>query len=158
MNKLIYLGKSILDISKTLMYEFWYGYIKPKYQDKAKLCYIDTGSFAIYIKTEYFHKDIANDIKKWFDTSNYSIYDNRPHPISENKKIIGLFKDELGGKIIKVFVGPGVKTWSYLMDDHSEHKRVKRTKTNVIKKRLMFKNYIDCLFNDKTILKSQQRF
>ena len=79
-NKPIYLGMSILDISKTLMYEFWY-YIKPKYQDKAKLCYMDTGSFVIYIKTEDLNKDIANDVEEWFDTSNYSKDDNRSLPI-----------------------------------------------------------------------------
>ena len=62
MNKPIYLGMSILDISKTLMYEFWYDYIKPKYQDKAKLCYMDTDSFVIHIKTEDFYEDIANDV------------------------------------------------------------------------------------------------
>ena len=69
MNKPIYLGMSILDISKTLMYEFWYDYIKPKYQDKAKLCYMDTDSFIIHIKTEDFYEDIADDVKKWFGTS-----------------------------------------------------------------------------------------
>ena len=63
MNKPIYLGMSILDISKTLMYEFSYDYIEPKYQDKAKLCYMDTGSFVIHIKTEDFYEGIANDVK-----------------------------------------------------------------------------------------------
>ena len=72
MNKLVYLGMSIWDISKMLMYELWYDYIKPKYQDKAKLCYMDTDSFIIHIKTEVFYKDIANDVEKWFDTSYYS--------------------------------------------------------------------------------------
>ena len=68
MNKPIYIGASILDISKTLMYEFWYDYLKPKYNDKVKLCYMDTDSFIIIIiKTE----DIANDVERWFDTSNY---------------------------------------------------------------------------------------
>ena len=71
MNKPAYLGMSILDISKTLMYEFWYDYIKPKYKDKAKLCYTDTNSFIIHIKTEDFFKDIGNNVKKWIDTSNY---------------------------------------------------------------------------------------
>ena len=94
MNKPIYLGMSMLDISKTLMYEFWYDYIKPKYQDKVKLCYMDTDSFVIYITTEDFYKGIANDVKKWFNTRNYSKGDNRPLPIGANKKIIGLFKDE----------------------------------------------------------------
>ena len=101
MNKPIYLGMSILDISKTLMYEFWYDYIKPKYQDKAKLCYTDTDSFIIHIKTEDFYEDIANDVEKWFDTSNCHESDKRLLPIGKNKKEIGLFKDELEGKIIK---------------------------------------------------------
>ena len=86
MTKPLYLGMSILDISKTLMYEFWYDYIKPKYQDRAKLCYMDTDSFVIYIKTEDFYKDIADDVKKWFGTSNYSKDDNRPLLIGWNKK------------------------------------------------------------------------
>ena len=156
MNKPIYLGMSILDISKTLMYEFWYDCIKPKYQDKAELCYMDTGSFAIHIKTEDFYEDIANDVEEWFDTSNYD--DNGPLPTGKNKKVIGLFKDELGGKIMKEFVGLRAKTYSYLMDDDSEHKKAKGTKKCVIKRRLIFENYTDCLFNDKNILKSQQRF
>ena len=106
MNKPIYLGMSILDISNTLTYEFWYDYIKPKYQDKAKLCYMDTDSFVIHIKTEDFYEDIANDVEKWFDSSNYDECnsvenDKRPLPIGKNKKIIGLFKDELGGEIMK---------------------------------------------------------
>ena len=70
-NKPICLDMSILDIGKTQMYELWYDYIKPKYQDKAKLCYMDTESFIIYIKTKDFYKDIVNDVEKWFDTSNY---------------------------------------------------------------------------------------
>ena len=77
-NKPIYLGMSILDISKTLMYEFWYDYIKPKYQDKAKLCYMDTDSFVIHIKTEDFYEDIAYDVEKWSDTSNDEV--DRPLP------------------------------------------------------------------------------
>ena len=103
MNKPIYLGMSILDISKTLMYEFWYDYIKPKYQDRAKLCYMDTDSFVIHIETEDFHKDIDDDVEKWFDTSNCSKDDDRRLRIGSNKKVIGVFKDELGGKIMKEF-------------------------------------------------------
>ena len=101
MNKSIYLDMSILDISKTLMYEFWYDYIKPKYQDRAKLCYMGTDSFIIHIKTEDFYKEIANDVEKWFETSNYGKDDNRPFPIDKNKKKIAFFKDESGRKIIK---------------------------------------------------------
>ena len=98
MNKPIYLGLSILEISKILMYEFWYDYIKPKYDDNVKLCYMDTDSFIIYIKTEDFYKDIANDVEKRFDTSNYVV--DRPLPTGKNKKVIGLIKDELGGRIM----------------------------------------------------------
>ena len=101
MNKPIYLGMSILDISKTLMYEFWYDYVKPKYQNRANLCYMGTDSFIIHIKTEDFYKEIANDVEKWFETSNYGKDDNRPFPIDKNKKKIAFFKDESGGKIIK---------------------------------------------------------
>ena len=64
MNKPVYLGMSILHISKTLMYEFWYDYIKPKYHKNAKLCYMDTSSFVIYIKTEHFYKYTANDVER----------------------------------------------------------------------------------------------
>ena len=72
MNKPVHLGMQILDISKILMYEFWYDYIKPKYQDKAKVCYMDNDSFVILIKAAYFQKDISNGVEKWFDASNYS--------------------------------------------------------------------------------------
>ena len=122
MNKPIYLGMSILDISKTLMYEFWYDYIKPKYQDKAKLCYMDTDSFIIHIKTEDFYKDIANGVEKWFDTSNYDENDKTMLPIGKNKKVISLFKDELEVKIMTEFVGLRAKTYGYLMVNDSEHK------------------------------------
>ena len=101
MNKPVYLGMSILDISKTLMYEFWCDYIKPKYGDRAKLCYTDTESFVIHIITEYFYEDIADNVESWFDTSNYDENDKRPLPIGKNKRVIGLFKDHLGRKIMK---------------------------------------------------------
>ena len=158
MNKLIYLGMAILDISKTLMYEFWYDYVKPKYQDKAKLCYTDNDSFNFHIKTEDFYKDITNDVEKWFNTSNYNESDKRLLPVGKNKKVICLFKDELGGKIMTEFVELRAKTYSYLMDDDSEHKKAKGAKKCVIKRDLMFKNDKDLKFNKKTILKSQQRF
>ena len=98
MNKSVYLGLSILEISKTLMDEFWYDYLKPKYGDNVKLCYMDTDSFIMHIKTEDIYKDIANDVEKRYATSNYEV--NRPLPTAKNKKLIGLMKDELGGKIM----------------------------------------------------------
>ena len=103
MKKPLYLGMTILDISKILMYKFWYDYIKPKYGDRAKLCYTDTDSFIIHIFTEDFFEDIADDVERWFDTSNYVDNDKRPLPIGRNKKVYGFFKDELEGKIMKEF-------------------------------------------------------
>ena len=102
MNKPIYLGLSILEISKLLMYEFWCDYMKPKYGDNVKLCYMDTDSLIMNIKTEYFYKNIANDVEKRFAISNYEV--DRPLPTGKNKKIIGLMKDELEGRVITEFV------------------------------------------------------
>ena len=99
------------------MYEFWYDYIKPKYRDKAKLCYMDTDNFVSNNFTKDFFQDIANDVERWFDTSNYDKNDKRPLRIGMNKKVIGLFKDELGGKIMKEFCVLRAKTYAYLMDD-----------------------------------------
>ena len=158
MDKPLYLGMSILDISKTLMYEFWYDYIKLKYGDRAKLCYTDTDSFVIHIITEDFFEDISDDVERWFDTSNYDENDKRPLPIGKNKKVPGLFKDELGGKLIKEICALRAKTSSYLGDDGSEIKKAKGTKTIIIKRRLMFENYKYCLFNYTIILRSQLRF
>ena len=87
MNKPIYLGMSILDISKTLMYKFLYDYIKLKYEDRSKLCYTDTDSFIIHIITEDFYKDISDDVKIWFDTSNFDENDKRPLPIGISESI-----------------------------------------------------------------------
>ena len=158
MNKPIYLGMSILDISKTLMYDFWYDYVRPKYKDKAKLCYMDTDNFVINTFTEDFFKDISNDVERWFDTSNFDENDKRSLQIGVNKKVMGMFKDELRGKIMKEFSALRAKTSTYLMDDHSEKKKGKGIKRCVIKRKLMFESYKDSLFNNKTILKSQLRF
>ena len=125
MNKPIYLGQAILDISKTPMYEFWYDYIKAKYGEKTRLCYLDTDSFIIHTKTEDFYKDIANDVEKWFDTNNYDENNKRPLPIGINKNVIGEFKGELGGKIMKEFVALTAKAYTYFMEDGGEHKKAK---------------------------------
>ena len=103
MNKPVYLGMSILDISKKLMYKFWYDYTKPKYEDRAKLRYTNTDSFIIHIITKDFLVDISDDVERWFDTPNYDENDKRSLLIGKNKKVIRLFKDELGGKAIKEF-------------------------------------------------------
>ena len=132
MNKPIYLGLSLLEISKTLMYEFWYDYMKPKYNDNVRLCYMDTDSFIMHIKNNDFYKDIASDVENRFDTSNYEV--NRPLPTGKNKKVIGLMKDELGGKIITEFVTLRPKTYSFLTDYGKEDKKAKGTKKCIIKR------------------------
>ena len=133
MNKPIYLGLSILEISKLLMYEFWYDYMKPKYGDNVKLCYMDTDSFMMNIKTEDFYKNIATDVEKKFDISNYEC--DRPFPTGKNKKVM---KDELGGRVITEFVALRPKTYSYLTDDCKEDKKAKGTKKCVIKRMIKF--------------------
>ena len=138
------------------MHEFCNDYIKPKYGDNVKLCYMDTDSFIMHIKTEDFYKDIANDIEKRFDTSNYEV--NRPLPTGRNKEVIGLMNDGLGGKIMTEFVASRRKTYSYLTDDCKEDKKAKGTKKCVIKRRLKLSDYKYCLLNNEIILKSQQRF
>ena len=132
MNKLVCLGMSVLDISKTLMYEFWYDYIKPKHQNNAKLCYMDTDSFIIHIKTENVYEGFADEAGKRFDTSNYEV--DRPLPKGINKKVIGWMKDGLGEKIITEFVALRPKACSYLIDDGNEYKKAKETKKYVIKR------------------------
>ena len=119
---------------------------------------MDTDSFLIHIFTEDFFEDISNDVEKWFDTSNYDKNDKRPLPIGKNKKVPGLFKDELGGKIITEVVAIRPKTYAYLTDDDNEHKKAKGTRKCIIKRKIRFKNQTDSLFENKTILRSQLRF
>ena len=120
MNKPMYLGQAILDISKTLMYEFWYDSIRPKYVDNARLCYTDTDSFIMHIKTDDFYKDINNDVDKWLCTSNYDKNHNRPLETGKNKKVLGKFKDEIGGKIMTKVCGLRAKTYSFLIDEYTD--------------------------------------
>ena len=121
MNKPIYLGLSILEISKISMYEFWYDYMKPKYNDNVRLC------FVMSIKTNDFYKGIARDVYNMFDTSNYGV--NRPLPIGKNKKVIGLMKDELAGEIIKEFIALRPKNYSYLTDNDKIEQKLKEQKS-----------------------------
>ena len=139
MKKPIYLGLSILEISKILLYEFWYDYMKPKYNDNIRLCYMDTDSSIMNIKTNDFYKDNSGDVDNRFDTSNYEV--KRPLPVGKNKKFIGLMKDELGGEIIMEFIALRPKTYSYLTDNDKIDKKAKGTKKCVIKKMIKFDNY-----------------
>ena len=123
MNKPLYLGQAILDYSKMLMYEFWYDYLRPMYGDKIELCYMDTDSFIIYVETEDIYKDISNHVNKWFDTSNFSKDINRPLEKGKIEKIIGKFKDELGGLIMSEFCARRPKTYAFLIDEINDYEK-----------------------------------
>ena len=159
-NKPVYLGMCILDISKTTMYEFHYNYIKPKYNDKARLLFTDTDSLAYEIETEDFYKDISPDVEAMFDTSNF---DPSGHPsdipVGKNKKVIGMFKDEAGGKIIEEFVGLRAKLYAYKMfENQKEEKKCKGVKKSVIKKTITFDDYKKCLFSGERQYRQMMAF
>ena len=118
----IYVGLCILDLCKTLMFDFHYNYIAKKYGGKQKLLFTDTDSLAYEIKTEDFYQDISSDVEEKFDTSNYA--KNHPSGIKTgcNKKVIGMMKDECGGKQISEFVGLRAKMYSYRLDKKEEKK------------------------------------
>ena len=155
-DKPIYLGMCILDLSKTLMYDFHYNYIKQKYGDKAKLFFTDTDSLMYEIQTEDFYKDISEDVKHRFDTSDYP--PNHPSGIPSGfyKKVIGMFKDEPGGEVIDEFVGLRAKLYSYKMFEGEESKKCKGVKKSVVKKSIAHEYYKKCLFYGKrTITKDE---
>ena len=155
MNKPVYLGMSILDLSKNLMYDFYYNYIKPKYGNKVKLLFTDTDSFLFEIQTEDFYKDIAGDVRDRFDTSDYPEGHPSGIPTGINKKVLGMFKDEAAGKVIKEFVGLRAKLYSYKMDEGKENKRCKGIKKAVVKKSISHEDYKTCLTTGKEQLRRQ---
>ena len=148
-DKPVYLGMCILDLSKTLMYDFHYNYIKKKYGDKAKLLFTDTDSLMYEIKTEDFYKDISGDVKDKFDTSDYPPNHPSGMPTGCNKKVLGMFKDEAGGKIIDEFVGLRAKLYSYKMFEGKESKKCKGVKKSVVKESITHEDYKNCLFIGK---------
>ena len=154
-DKPVYLGMCILDLSKTLMYDFHYSYIKQKYGDKAKLLLTDTDSLMYEIQTEDFYKDISGDVKDRFDTSGYP--SDHPSGISSgfNKKVLGMFKDEVNGDIIDEFVGLRAKLYSYKMFDGKESKKCKGVKKSVVKKSITHEDYKTCLTTGKEQLRKQ---
>ena len=156
MNKPVYLGMCILDLSKTIMYDFHYNYIKSKYGDKAKLLFSDTDSLMCEIQTEDFYKDISGDVKDRFDTSDYP--ENHPSgiPTGINKKVLGMMKDEAAGKIIKEFVGLRAKLYSFIMDDGGEEiKKCKGIKKQVVESSISHEDYKTCLLTGKEQLRKQ---
>ena len=155
MNKPVYLGMSILDLSKTLMFDFHYKYIKPKYGNKAKLLFTDTDSFLYEIETEDFYKDIAGDVRDRFDTSDYPEGHPSGIPTGINKKVLGMFKDETAGKVIKEFIGLRAKLYSFKMDEGKENKRCKGIKKAVVEKSIRHEDYKTCLTTGKEQLRRQ---
>ena len=149
MNRPAYVGACILDLSKTLMYDFHYNYIKHKYGNKAKLLFTDTDSLTYEIETKDAYKDFFKDKSK-FDNSDY----NKESPFynTANKKVIGKFKDEAAGIPIIEFIGLRSKMYSYMKDDMKGGKTAKGIKKNVIRKNITHDKYIDVLFNNKQIM------
>ena len=157
MNKPVYLGQAILDLSKIVMYEFHYDYMKQKYSDnKLKLCYMDTDSLIYEIKTDDFYKDIADEVESKFDTSGYRDND-KPLPVGKNKKAIGLMKDELGGDIMTEFVTLRPKMYSYRAGKE-ELKKCKGIKKCVMWKTISFEDYKNCLLDGTKLYRSQLMF
>ena len=169
-NKPIYVGQAILDLSKTLMFDFHYNYIRKKYNKKAELLFTDTDSLMYLIQTEDFYRVIKKDVKKKFDTSDY--YDYNPSGIKTgvNKKVIGKFKDEVGGNQITHFVGLRPKLYTFKVEmkykkdekdgkvkeieaEDDETRKAKGVKKNVIRKSLSFDDYKKCLFIEDELMK-----
>ena len=155
MNKPVYLGMCILDLSKIIMFDFHYNYIKPKYGNNAKLLFTDTDSLFYEIQTKDFYKDISGDVKNRFDTSDYP--ENHPSgiPTGLNKKVLGMFKDEAAGKIIKEFVGLRSKLYSFIMEEGKENKRCKGVKKQVVENSITHEDYKTCLKTGKDKLTRQ---
>ena len=155
-NKPVYVGQAILDLSKTLMFDFHYNYIKPKYGTKAELLFTDTDSLMYQIQTEDFYKDIAADVKTKFDTSDYP----SEHPsgilTGVNKKVIGMFKDEVAGKQITHFIGLRPKLYSFKIEEGKNVKKCKGIKKSVVSKGITFEHYFECLFTGEKQMRSMK--
>ena len=148
LNRPAYVGMCILDLSRTLMYDYHYNFIKKRYVDRAKLLFIDTGSLTYEIETEDVYKDFWND-KDMFDNSDYP--ENSPYYCNANKKVIGKFKDEACGVSITEFVGLKSKMYSYIKSDEKGGKTAKGIKKNVIKNNIKHEDYKNVLLNNEQL-------
>ena len=155
-NKAVYVGQAILDLSKTLMFNFHYNYIQKKYKQRAELLFTDTDSLMYQIYTDDFYKDISHDIETKFDTSDYP--PDHPSGIltGVNKKVIGMFKDEVAGKQITCFVGLRPKLYSFKIEESKEVRKCKGIKKNVVKKGIEFEDYVHCLFSGEKQMRSMK--
>ena len=148
LNRPAYVGMCILDLSKTLVYDFHYNYINKKYGDRAKLLFTDTDSLCVEIETEDVYKDFWND-KDMFDNGNYP--ENSPYYCNANKKVIGKFKDEACGVPIVEFIGLKSKMYSYIKSDEKGGKTAKGIKKNVIKNNIKHEDYKNVLLNNEQL-------
>ena len=154
-NKPVYVGQAILDLSKLLMFDFHYNYIQKKYSYKrAKLLFTDTDSLMYEIKTDDFYDDIRDDIRNKFDTSDYPQDHKSGILTGVNKKVIGLFKDEVAGQQITHFVGLRPKLYSFKVEDSNTSKKCKGVKKAVVKKGIDFEDYVQCLFSGEKQMRS----
>ena len=160
MNKPVYVGMSILDLSKTLMFSFQYEYVKKKWE-KVEVLYSDTDSLVLNIETDDFFKDISGDVVEWFDTNDFP----EDHPavleglpiVKENKKKIGLMKDECGGKILTEWVALRPKLYSFLTES-GEKQKAKGLKKSIKNKSLRHENFLKCLRTGKSQTRKQCLF
>ena len=156
-NKPVYIGQAILDLSKTLMFDFHYNYIKPKYGEKAELLFTDTDSLMYEIQTEDFYKDITPDVEAKFDTSDYPEKGHKSDiPVGKNKKVIGMFKDEVAGNQITHFIGLRPKLYSFKVEDGKTEKKCKGIKKSVILKGIKFEDYYNCLFTGEKQMRTMR--
>ena len=155
-NKPVYVGQAILDLSKTLMFDFHYNYIQKKYSNKAELMFTDTDSLLYHITTDDFYKDISKDIKTKFDTSDYPSDHKSEILTGVNKKVIGMFKDEVAGKQITHFVGLRPKLYSFKVEESGLIKKCKGIRKNVVKKGINFQDYVECLFSGEKQMRSMK--
>ena len=140
---------AILDLSKLLMYDFHYNYMKKKFK-RMKLLFTDTDSLCYELETDDFFKDISADVEKKFDTSNFEKDHKSGIFYAKNKKVIGMMKDEAGGKIIEEFVGLRAKLYSYKMHSGGSTRKCKGIKKAVIKNEITHEGYKNCLFGRKS--------
>lgn len=156
LDKPIYIGFSVLEISKCHMFDFHYSVMKPFYDDKIRLCYTDTDSFLYSIETrDFFYKDLKTHFLCYFDTSNYPENNCYGIPLL-NKKVPGLFKDEFGGKVISEFVGLRSKLYC-IKTEHDELKKAKGVQKHVIKN-VNLKDYYKVLSKNEVIRKKNVIF
>ena len=155
-NKPVYVGQAILDLSKTLMFDFNYNYIKKKYKNRAELMFTDTDSLLYHIHTDDFYKDISYDIKEKFDPSDYPPNHESGILTGVNKKVIGMFKDEVAGRQITHFVGLRPKLYSFKVEDGSLTKKCKGIKKNVVKNKIEFEDYVECLFSGERQMRNMK--